>query len=154
MAHPAPNWEHILADAGLRVTRQRLIVLDAVSTGEGHTAIGDIYTRARKQDPGIDLSTVYRALRVFADRGIVLTAPSGDGEQLYEIRHTTPHHHLVCKSCGSEFPLPDDIATAMMQRINAESGFAVELDHLVLWGTCRACRETPMLRDAEEMGDS
>jgi Fur family ferric uptake transcriptional regulator len=122
------------------VTRQRLIVLEAVYGGGGHTAIGDIYTRARREDPKIDLSTIYRALRVFTDLGIVLTAPSGEGEQLYEVRHATPHHHLVCRTCGKEFPLPDDIAAGMVRRVEEESGFSVDLDHLVLWGTCRACR--------------
>lgn len=136
------------------MTRQRRIVLDAVYAGGGHTAIGDIYSRVRQRDPGIDLSTVYRALQVFADHGIVLTAPSGDGEQLYEIRHVTPHHHLVCRSCGNEIPLPDDIAMAMVQQIEAESGFAVALDHLVLWGMCRECRDASRARGEEETGDS
>lgn len=149
-----PNWERILANAGLRVTRQRLIVLDAVSGSSGHTAIGDIYTRARQEDPKIDLSTIYRALRVFTNVGIVLTAPSGEGEQLYEIRHVKPHHHLVCKTCGEEFSLPDSIAREMVQQIEADSGFAVELDHLVLWGSCRECRAEQSLRQSEEMKET
>lgn len=141
MSQSTPNWEQLLADAGLRVTRQRRIVLEAVHAGGGHEAIGDIYLRAKQRDPKIDRSTVYRALRILADRSIVLTASSGNGELLYEVRHATPHHHLVCRSCGEAFPLADDIAQAMVQQIRASHGFAVELDHLTLWGTCVRCAE-------------
>jgi Fur family ferric uptake transcriptional regulator len=140
VSHTTLNWEKTLADAGMRVTRQREVVLDAVCAGDGHTPIGDIVARAKQVDASIDLSTVYRALKVFTDLGIVLTVPSGEGEQLFEIRHATPHHHLVCKTCGVERPLAPAIADSMVQQILNHQEFAVELDHLVLWGTCRQCR--------------
>ena len=139
MTHTTLNWEKTLAAAGKRVTRQREIVLDAVCAGGGHTSIGDIVARAKQVDASIDLSTVYRALKVFTELGIVLTVPSGEGEQLYEIRHATPHHHLVCKTCGAELPLATEIADGMVKHIREDQGFAVELDHLVLWGTCSHC---------------
>lgn len=142
MTHTTLNWEQTLANAGMRVTRQREIVLDAVCAGAGHTAIGDIYARVKQRDPSLDLSTVYRALRVFTELGIVLTVPSGDGEQLFEIRHANPHHHLVCKTCGVELPMSREVVHSLVEQIEAKQGFAIELDHLVLWGRCRSCQKS------------
>jgi Fur family transcriptional regulator, ferric uptake regulator len=147
VTHTTLNWERTLAAAGKRVTRQREVVLDAVCAGGGHTSIGDIVARAKQVDGSIDLSTVYRALKVFTELGIVLTVPSGEGEQLFEIRHATPHHHLVCKTCGTELPLATRIADGMVEHIREEQGFAVELDHLVLWGMCRTCQNLEPARD-------
>lgn len=139
MPHHKPDWEAVLTEAGLRVTRQREIVFDAVGAGEGHTSLGEIYARAKRRDPSIRLSTIYRSLRVFAELGVVLTAPSGDGELLYEVRHASPHHHLICRLCGVQLPLASEIASNMVREVQRVHGFEVELDHLVLWGVCQAC---------------
>lgn len=141
MTHSNLEWEAILNDAGLRATRQRGIVLEAANTG-GHISVGDIYARAKQLDPTIRLSTVYRTLRVFSDLGVVLTIPSGDGELLYEVRHATPHHHLVCKRCGVQVTLAKEVAMNVIQDVEERHGFQVDLDHLILWGTCTQCRET------------
>jgi Fe2+ or Zn2+ uptake regulation protein len=140
MTHTTLNWERTLADAGMRVTRQRATVLDAVCAAGGHTPIGDILLRARKLDPTIDLSTIYRALKVFQDLGIVLTATASDGEVFYEIRHQEPHHHLICRMCGNEISVSGEIVAAMAEQIATVHGFVIEPDHLVLWGTCARCR--------------
>lgn len=140
MPHHELDWEDTLTRAGLRVTRQRQVVLDAVCAGDGHTPIGEIFARAKRQDPEIQLSTIYRTLRTFADLGIVLTVPSTDGELLYEVRHASPHHHLICKQCGGQTQLAAEIAAAMVVEVEQTHGFAVALDHLVLWGICASCR--------------
>ena len=145
MTHTTLNWEQTLARAGLRVTRQRELVLDAVCAGAGHTPIGDIYARAKARDSSLNISTVYRALRVFTDLGIVLTVPSGDGEQLFEIRHETPHHHLVCKTCGAELPMSAEVVKSLIDQVETKHGFAIDLDHLILWGRCRNCQKDHVL---------
>ncbi len=140
MTHTTLNWERTLAGAGMRVTRQRATVLDAVCGAGGHTPIGDILLRARKLDPTIDLSTIYRALKVFQDLGIVLTATASDGELFYEIRHQEPHHHLICRTCASEISVSGEIVATMTKQIEEAHGFTIEPDHLVLWGTCTSCK--------------
>src|SRR3989304_6343052 len=62
MSHQNLDYVRILHNRGYRVTPQRVTILDAVCEGEGHSTLGAIYARARKHDPQIDMSTVYRAL--------------------------------------------------------------------------------------------
>ena len=142
MSHESMHWERVLAAAGHRVTHQRSCILDAVCRAKGHTTLGEIAARVRSVDPSIDRSTVYRALHLFVDLGIVLAADTGDGEVYYEIRRPEPHHHLVCRRCGGEQEVGGGVLRAMVDQIARQTGFRVSTDHLVLFGTCAACQRS------------
>jgi len=143
MTHNTLGWENILRRSGYRVTRQRGVILDAVCASGGHTPLGEVYARAHRQDPTLDRSTVYRALKLFMDVDLVVAADTGDGETYYEIKHREQHHHLVCKRCGGEQEIDDAVLRGMFEQVFAQHGFRVATDHLVLFGTCAACENTP-----------
>ena len=138
--HNTLNWEQVLHRAGHRVTRQRTVILDAVCAGQGHTPLGEIYARAHRQDPTLDRSTVYRALKLFIDVDLVVAADTGEGETLYEIKRPDQHHHLVCRTCGREQEIGDDALLGMFEEVRRGYGFEVATDHLVLFGTCDNCQ--------------
>lgn len=141
MTHQGLNWEDVLRRAGYRATRQRGLILDAVCAGGGHTSLGDVYARVQRQDPMLDRSTVYRALKVFVETNLVVAADLGDGETGYEIRHAEPHHHLVCRMCGWEQEIDDSMLLAVFAQAEKQHGFRVVTDHLVLFGYCSRCRD-------------
>ena len=141
MTHNELRWEETLWDAGRRVTRQRSLVLDAVCAGDGHTSFGDIYLRVQKSDSSIDRSTVYRALHLFVELGLVLLADTGGGETFYEVARPRPHHHLVCRTCGNEWEIDGAALQAMFREVEDRHAFEVATDHLVLFGRCATCRE-------------
>jgi Fur family transcriptional regulator, ferric uptake regulator len=140
MTHNQLRWEETLWEAGHRVTRQRALILDAVCAGGGHTTLGEVYARVRRKERSIDRSTVYRALHLFVALGIVVAADTGKGETFYEVARPQPHHHLVCRACGWEEEIGDAALRAMFEQVEARHGFAVAVDHLVLFGLCAACR--------------
>lgn len=139
MTHNQLGWEEILWNAGHRVTRQRALILEAICAGDGHTSLGEVYARTRTSDRTIDRSTVYRAMRLFVDLGVVVAADTGDAETYYEVARLQPHHHLVCRVCGGESEIGDAALRAMVGEIAERHGFLVETDHLVLFGYCAAC---------------
>ena len=86
-------------------------------------------------------STVYRALRLYVDLGLIVAADTGDGEIYYEVAKLSPHHHLVCRHCGGrQAEIGDAALAAMFDEVLAQHDFLVETDHLVLFGLCPACR--------------
>jgi Fur family transcriptional regulator, ferric uptake regulator len=143
-ALPMPHDEiavmKVLQARGLRVTSQRLLVLDAICDGRGHTSAGDIIRRVREADASIDQSTVHRTLDLFTKLGLVSVSLAGS-ERLYEIVGEVPHHHLVCSACGKETELPRDTIDAFFARLDAEHGFTVTAKHVILEGACAACRQ-------------
>lgn len=140
MSHYKLNYEDVLRAAGHRVTNQRVLILDAVCEGDGHTTIGQIYARTRMRDRSIDRSTIYRALKLFVDLGLVVSADIGMGELVYEIAKPKQHHHLVCKRCGKEQEVGQEAMRTMFEQIEQEYKFQVDTDHLILFGLCSECK--------------
>lgn len=140
MSHYTLNYEDVLRSAGHRVTNQRVLILDAVCEGDGHTTLGEIYARVRAVDRTVDRSTIYRALKLFVELGLVVSADTKRGELVYEIVKRKPHHHLVCRRCGKEQEIGGEMMQSMFERVEQAYQFHVETDHLVLFGLCETCR--------------
>ena len=140
MSHYKLGYEDVIRAAGHRVTNQRVMILDAVCEGDGHTTVGQIYARTRMRDRSIDRSTIYRTLKLFVDLGLVVSADTGAGELVYEVAKPKHHHHLVCRRCGREQEIGQDAMQSMFEQVEREYQFQVETDHLILFGLCAACR--------------
>ncbi len=140
MTHHSIDYHEIIRAAGHRVTNQRVLILDAVCEGDGHTTIGQIYARTRVRDRSIDRSTIYRALKLFVELGLVVSADTGAGESVYEIAKPKQHHHLVCRRCGKEQEVGQQAMQAMFEQVEHEYQFQVDTDHLILFGLCSTCQ--------------
>lgn len=145
MSHETMDYEGILHRAGHRVTLQRVLILDAVCEGGGHTTLKQVYARLQQMDDTIDRSSVYRTLKLFMALGLVVAAETPAGETVYEIPKPKKHHHLCCRHCGKEEEIGDDAMRVMVEQVRLRYGFIIEEDHFVLHGVCAAC-ERAMLR--------
>lgn len=131
----------ILRERGERLTPQRLLVLDAVRETPGHVSAETIQARVNEQFPSINRATIYRALAWLNEQGFVSITDIGGDELVYEYLTADRHHHLVCQHCGNQETIADDIVAPMLSEVRARHGFEPRLDHLALFGTCRACLE-------------
>ena len=139
MSHETMDYEGILHRAGHRVTLQRVMILDAVCAGSGHTTLKQIYARVQRMDDTIDRSSVYRTLKLFVALGLVVAAENPTRETVYEIPKPKKHHHLCCRCCGREEEIGHDAMLVMVEQVRLRYGFVVEDDHLVLHGICAEC---------------
>lgn len=140
MSHDTEDCANQIRAEGYRVTPQRMLVLDAICEGKGHTTLGEIYARVRAVDPSVDRSTVYRTLGLFTELGLVVSAETADQGTVYEISGEQPHHHLICRRCGAEQPLDRETVKLLTGLIDSRHGFEVQANHLVLYGLCHTCR--------------
>jgi Fur family transcriptional regulator, ferric uptake regulator len=147
MSHENMDYEGILRAAGHRVTLQRVMILDAVCEGGGHTTLREIYARLHTADPTIDRSSLYRTLKLFVELGLVVSAENPMGETVYEIPKRQPHHHLICRSCGKEQEIGQEAMAGMFALVEQRYGFHVATDHLVLHGLCAGCRVPMAVQD-------
>src|SRR3954466_6101075 len=139
---PAPLAERLRA-RGLRMTAQRTQVLEAVMALE-HATPEAIGARLREQagadGAAPDASTVYRNLELLERLGLVWHTHLGKGAPVYHAAER-PHLHVVCQSCGEISSVPSDLLDSAAERLAADLGFTVDVGHVALSGTCRACRE-------------
>jgi Fur family transcriptional regulator, ferric uptake regulator len=132
-----------LRERGLRLTAQRERVLAAVAALE-HATPEAIGARLREEaGPGgtaPDTSTVYRNLELLERLGLVWHTHLGKGAPIYHAAEH-PHVHVVCQSCGEVASADPSLLDGAAERLAAELGFTVDVGHVALSGTCRACRE-------------
>ncbi len=138
----APLAERLRA-RGLRLTPQRARVLAAVTALE-HATPETIGARLRDEagpdGAAPDTSTVYRNLELLERLGLVWHTHLGKGAPIYHAAEH-PHLHVVCASCGAVESADPDLLDSAAERLAAELGFIVDVGHVALSGTCRACRE-------------
>jgi len=138
MSHDRLECAAQMREQGFRVTPQRLLLLDAICEGNGHTTFDEIYERVKSKAPGINQATVYRSLDFLCELRLVVSADI-EGRTVYEIADETPHHHLVCRKCGAVQDLADFHFEELRSHLLEEHGFKTDLAHMVLNGLCAGC---------------
>jgi len=141
MSHDRSECATQMREQGYRVTPQRLLLLDAVCEGNGHTTLDEIYERVKAKAPGINQATVYRTLDFLCELRLVVSAEI-EGHTVYEIAEKTPHHHLVCRGCGTVQVLADFHFQELRVHLLEEHSFRADLDHLAINGLCAGCQES------------
>lgn len=128
-----------LAATGLRITSQRAIILDIIKRSEPHLDADEIYRRARKKEPRISLSTVYRSLLRFKEMGLVEEYHFDESHHHYEVKPTSTHHHLVCLSCGRVIEFDYDLVRQIEENVPETRGFEITETELRINGYCSGC---------------
>ncbi len=146
MAFDKGKAERLLKDRGLKVTRQRMAVLEAIdSCPREHLTAEEIFELVKADCPDIGLATVYRTIQLLGSLHLIDRVSFDDGFVRYEmgsalegtVRHR--HHHLICIKCGRVISFQDDLLEELEGKIIATTGFRV-VDHEVkLYGYCVEC---------------
>ncbi len=137
-----PDISRLLRQAGQRPTPQRLMILAILAGSDGHVTAESIHAQVRRDYPHLNLSTVYRTLELFRDHGIVSETDLGGGVRQFELLDR-PHHHLICLNCGHMQELDAEVLTPVQEYALRHYGFHARLDHLAIFGQCRACAAPP-----------
>ena len=144
------KFKEMLKEKGLKVTNQRLLVLQMLAEhGDEHVTAEDIFELVKEDYPEIGLATIYRTVQLLLDMQLVDRIMLDDGCVRYEIGdfldeqegHRHHHHHLICTECGSVSAFRDDLLEDLEAYIEKETGFQVTDHELKFYGVCKKCRE-------------
>lgn len=135
------NLATALRERGMRVTPQRVLIHRALLDLDRHVTAEQVLEAVSESLPNASLPTVYAALELFEELGIVRRLAAGSGAALWDPR-TEGHHHFVCSSCGrvADVDAPLDVVPAL--RAARRRGFQPEGVELVLTGVCGSCSRT------------
>jgi len=131
------------AAAGLRLTRQRQIVLDLIDKTGQHLDAESLYQMARDKDPKLNRVTVYRTLKLLKEGGLVdeLDLMHQAGEQhYYETRRKQEHAHVICLSCGKVEEFFGEPLQRLRRQIETHFGFQIVLARTEVGGYCPHCQ--------------
>jgi Fur family transcriptional regulator, ferric uptake regulator len=125
---------------GFRLTSQRQVILEAVLEGEEHSTIEEVYQRACRRAPTLNLATVYRSLNFLCELRLLVAADIGGGRWVFEPAGDTPHHHLVCRTCGKVERIEQAEVQALVDSMDAGHEFHIDMGHIAFFGLCKACQ--------------
>ncbi len=139
---PEPEFQQQLRDVGLRVTRPRLAVLEAVHR-HPHADTDAIITASRAALPDVSHQAVYDSLRALTESGLVRSIKPAGSVARYETRTGDNHHHVVCRSCGSIADVDCAVGHVPCLTASDSHGFVVDEAEVIYWGLCPECTTRP-----------
>ena len=127
-----------LAAAGLRATKQRVAVLEWLST-HPHAPADAVITGVRENLGSVSIQAVYDVLNACIHAGLVRRIENAGHPAEFETRTRDNHHHLVCRGCGRTEDIDCAAGRAPCLEPSDSSGYDIDEAEVILWGYCLAC---------------
>ena len=128
-----------LADAGCRVTPQRLTILDALLQPGRHPTAEEIYADVLWTNPTTSLATVYKTVEVLKSLGELRELDLGLGRAHYDAVDPSDHPHVICTRCGRVDDVEIGRFGALLSEARRATGFRLDSQRLEFFGTCPEC---------------
>ncbi|WP_343990741.1 Fur family transcriptional regulator [Nocardioides dubius] len=129
----------MLREAGLRVTKPRVAVLDAVHA-HPHADTETVISAVRDRLPEVSHQAVYDSLHTLTGSGLVRKIQPTGSVARYESRVGDNHHHIVCRSCGAIADVDCAVGGAPCLTASDDHGFAIDEAEVIYWGRCPTCQ--------------
>lgn len=132
-----------LADRGIRLTRQRRVIVQVIEGAQRHLDAATILRRARKIDPTVHRVTVYRTIDLLKRHGLIdeldLLHIRGEGHY-YESHGPRDHIHIACLRCGKVREFESRLFERLKRQIERDCGIKISVTRTEIGGYCEACR--------------
>lgn len=122
---------------GIRVSAQRMAVLDFISNERTHPTADEIYSELHESYPSMSKTTVYNSLHILAEAGLVKLLEIESGVMRYDMGKQKRHGHFLCRKCGTVYDIPIPVSLTLP----ADAGFMIDSMEWNCKGLCPACSD-------------
>ena len=140
---PAGRLQGELGARGIRLTRQRRVVLQVIESAPSHMDAGEILDRAQKIDADITRVTVYRTIDLLKRHGLIdeldLLHLRGH-RHFYESHSLRDHIHVACIRCGKVREFESELYEELKRQITRDCGIKITVARTEVGGVCADCR--------------
>jgi Fe2+ or Zn2+ uptake regulation protein len=126
--------------SGYTLTSQRKAVLEALGESRGHPSAEDVYLLVKQKNPRVALGTVYQALGVLEEIGVIEAKHWSESPTRYDL-NVGPHLDIRCLRCGQVSEVPGVHFDGLEEGIRAATPYEVKRATVVVEGLCPACRD-------------
>jgi Fur family ferric uptake transcriptional regulator len=149
--------QETLRKQGVRLTRQRRILLDLIDQSGRHLDAESLYQMAKEKDPKLNRVTVYRTLKLLKEGGLVdeldLMHYGGD-QHYYETRMKQEHAHIICLRCGKVEEFFGEPLQKLRRQVESHFGFQILIARTEIGGYCSHCQVLRAQEVAEVSGSA
>jgi len=124
-----------------KITGPRLAILEILRRHPHPLTTREIL--AARPKGGCDLATIYRAMHLLQEMGMVKQFDFGDGTARFELigeADEAHHHHLVCTRCAEVVEIAECFPGEWEERIAVKNGFQGVTHKLEFFGVCPDCQ--------------
>jgi Fur family peroxide stress response transcriptional regulator len=125
-----------LKKIGLKVTPQRLAILQMIQGDRTHPSAEKIYHEISKKYPSMSFATVYNTLTKLVEGGEIQELDIDPNKKRFD-PYTQLHYHFYCKTCGKVYDV--DYDTSLTPDIKRIAGHQIEAIQLNFKGICKNC---------------
>ena len=150
---PGAGIQDSLKERGVRMTRQRRILLELLDRTGRHLDAESLYQLAKERDPKLNRVTVYRTLKLLKLGGLIdeLDLLHFEGDQhYYESKLKQEHAHVICLRCGKVEEFFGEPLQKMRRQIESNLGFQIITQRTELGGYCSDCQAQRAHEEAAE----
>jgi Fur family ferric uptake transcriptional regulator len=133
-------FKEYVKSQGLRQSAQRDLIVDTFLANQGHSSLEELLAEARKKDPRIGLTTVYRTLKLLTRCGLAAERKFNRQVSYFEPIPKGKHHdHLICLDCGRILEFENPAIESLQGAVAREHHFDITHHVLELYGYCQDC---------------
>jgi Fur family peroxide stress response transcriptional regulator len=125
-------------EIGLKLTPQRLAILEYLDGNTSHPSAEDIYSSVKEKFPTMSFATVYNTLETLRKRGQILELTIDPDRKRYD-PNIHPHNHLICLRCKTIVDV--DLDFEILIPDEARKSFDVLGNHIEFYGICEKCKK-------------
>jgi Fur family peroxide stress response transcriptional regulator len=127
--------KEILKEHGIRVSHQRLLILDYMVCNEIHPTADEIYKNLKSKDPVLSQATVYNTLNLFVQNNILSELDFNQPSKRYDF-YRKRHSHFICENCGKIVDLYLDLEEIDLKQLD---GYKINSMDIIVRGQCPEC---------------
>jgi len=124
----------------IKATHQRFEIYRELLATDEHPDAKTVYLRVRKRVPTVSFDTVYRALRLLEEKGMIARVRSLGDSARFDA-NPEQHHHFVCIRCGAIHDFTSQALDDFRTPREAAAFGEVHSAQVELRGICANCRE-------------
>ena len=129
------NIEEKCIVKGVRLTDQRKVIAEIMSSSNDHPDVDELHKRVNKIDKKISIATVYRTVKLFEESGIVEKHDFKGGKARYEEAPEEHHDHLIDINSGDIIEFVDKDIEILQNTVAQKLGYKLVDHKLELYGS-------------------
>lgn len=127
--------QEMLREKKIRLSHQRLMVLEYMSANHCHPTADQIFNGLKGTVPSLSKTTIYNTMDAFLEAGLVRPVNIEDNEVRYDIV-TEEHGHFKCDSCGRIYDFELDLDHLTSGQL---ASFKIDSRDVYFRGICSEC---------------
>ncbi len=133
--------ERLCEERNIRLTENRRVIARVISESDDHPDVEEVFRRASKISPKIGIATVYRAVKMFEESGVIAKHDfGGKGRARYEKLEGEDHHdHLVDITTDEVIEFFSEELEVLKDKVAREIGYELVGHKLELY--CRPLKK-------------